>query len=123
MLASISLDRAKVYIANVVPWRPPGNRTPTPQETAMCLPFTRRQIELVAPDYLVCLGIEPARALLDVKDPLPKARGRAYEYDLGAGRRLSAFVTLNPNYLLRQPLHKRHAWADLRALKKATGGL
>ncbi|MGH6823878.1 MAG: uracil-DNA glycosylase, partial [Methylocella sp.] len=56
MLASIGLDRGKVYIANVVPWRPPGNRTPTPVETAACLPFTRRQIELVDPKILVCLG-------------------------------------------------------------------
>ena len=56
MMAAIGLDRTKAYIANVVPWRPPGNRTPTPQETAICLPFIRRQIELADPDILVCLG-------------------------------------------------------------------
>lgn len=122
MLASIGLDREKVYIANVVPWRPPGNRTPTPQETAMCLPFTRRQIELVAPDYLVCLGAAATQTLLGVKDGILRARGRAYEYELGGGdelRNIRAFAMLHPAYLLRQPLHKKHAWADLRALKKA----
>src|SRR5262249_1429300 len=64
MLAEIGLDRKDVYIANIVAWRPPGNRTPTPQETAICLPFTRRQIELVDPDILVCLGNPSTQTLL-----------------------------------------------------------
>lgn len=121
MLASIGLDRDKVYIANVVPWRPPGNRTPTPAETAICLPFTRRQIELVSPDYLVCLGAAATQTLLGVKDGIGRARGRAYEYELsGAGepRNIRAFAMLHPAYLLRQPANKKYAWADLRALKK-----
>ena len=125
MLAAIGLDRDKVYIANVVPWRPPGNRTPTPQEIAICLPFTQRQIELVAPDYLVCLGAPASQTLLGVKDGITKARGRAYEYALGPQtgtgepRNIRAFAMLHPAYLLRQPLAKKQAWADLRALKKA----
>lgn len=125
MLAAIGLDRDKVYVANVVPWRPPGNRTPTPQEIAICLPFTRRQIELVAPDYLVCLGAPASQTLLGVKDGILKARGRAYEYELGPilgpaePRNIRAFAMLHPAYLLRQPLAKKQAWADLRALKKA----
>ena len=75
MLASIGLDRTKVYIANVVPWRPPGNRTPTPVETAACLPFTRRQIELVDPKILVCVGLPSAQTLLNV-DRRHQARAR-----------------------------------------------
>ena len=122
MLASIGLDREQVYIANVVPWRPPGNRTPTPQEMAVCEPFIRRQIELVNPDHLVCLGAASAAALLGVKEGITRARGRAYEYEIGKGegaRRIHACAMLHPAYLIRQPLHKKLAWADLRTLKKA----
>ena len=72
MLAAIGLDRTSVYIANIVPWRPPGNRTPTPQETAICLPFIRRQIELVDPDILVCLGGPSAQTLLGIKEGITK---------------------------------------------------
>ena len=120
MLGAIGLDREKVYLANLVPWRPPGNRKPSAPETAMCLPFVRRQIELVAPDYLVCLGVEATQALLGVKDPITKARGRAYEYELSgaAPRNIRAFAMLHPDHLLRQPRSKTYAWADLRALKK-----
>lgn len=122
MLGAIGLDREKVYIANTVPWRPPGNRTPTPQETAICLPFIRRQIELVAPDYLVCLGAAATRAVLGAKDGIMRARGRTYEYQIESGeepRNIRAFAMLHPAYLLRQPLHKKAAWADFRALRKA----
>ena len=66
MLAAIGLDRTSVYIANIVAWRPPGNRTPTPQESAICLPFILRQIELVDPDVLVCLGGPSSQTLLDI---------------------------------------------------------
>src|SRR6202043_2189484 len=76
MLASIGLDRGKVYIANVVPWRPPGNRPPTPLETAACLPFTRRQIALVDPKILVCLGAASAQTLLGGKEGIMRMRGR-----------------------------------------------
>ena len=72
MLAAIGLDRSSVYIANIVPWRPPGNRTPTPRETAICLPFILRQIELVDPDILVCLGNPSTQTLLDTKDGITK---------------------------------------------------
>ena len=72
MLAAIGLDRTSVYIANIVPWRPPGNRTPTPQESAICLPFTLRQIELVDPDVLVCLGNPSSQTLLATKEGITK---------------------------------------------------
>jgi uracil-DNA glycosylase len=118
MLAAIGLDRTKVYIANVVPWRPPGNRTPTPQETASCLPFTRRQIELVDPDVLVCLGGPSAQTLLNIKDGILKSRGRWFSFHTGT-REIRAIATLHPAYLLRQPLQKRLAWRDFLAIKKA----
>jgi uracil-DNA glycosylase family 4 len=118
MLAAIGLDRTSVYIANIVPWRPPGNRTPTPQESAICLPFTLRQIELADPDVLVCMGAPSAATLLDIKDGILKARGRWYAYQTGT-REIRAIATLHPAYLLRQPLQKRLAWRDFLAIKKA----
>lgn len=117
MLASIGLERSQVYVTGVIPWRPPGARKPTPQEVAMCLPFVRRQIELVAPDVLVCLGGAPSEALLNVKDGITRARGRAYEYAVGQ-RNIAAMATLHPDFLLRQPLNKRLAWHDLRQLRR-----
>ncbi len=122
MLAAIGLTRQEhVYIANLLPWRPPGNRTPTPQEVAICLPFIQRQIELVDPDILVCIGGPSAQGLLGVSGILA-SRGRWMEYDTGT-RVIRAIATLHPAYLLRQPLQKRLAWRDLRALKAALDAL
>src|SRR6202167_175745 len=118
MMAAIGLDRTSVYIANVVPWRPPGNRTPTPQETAICLPFIRRQIELANPDVLVCLGGPAMQTLLGIKDGITRARGRWYPFDTGS-REIRALATFHPAFLLRSPLQKRFAWRDFLALKKA----
>ena len=117
MLASIGLDRSKVYIANVVPWRPPGNRTPTPLETAACLPFTRRQIELVDPKILVCLGAAAAQTLLGAKEGIMRMRGRWFAYTAGE-KEIRAIAMLHPAYLLRQPAQKKLAWQDLRMLAK-----
>jgi DNA polymerase len=120
MLAAIGLDRTQVYIANIVPWRPPGNRTPTPQETAVCLPFVTRQIALADPDILVCLGGPSAQTLLGFKDGIMRSRGRLVTYDTGT-RSIQAIATLHPAYLLRQPLQKRLAWRDLKAIRAALG--
>jgi uracil-DNA glycosylase len=117
MLASIGLDRSKVYIANVVPWRPPGNRTPTPLETTACLPFTRRQIELVDPKILVCLGAAAAQTLLGTKEGIMRLRGRWLTYREG-DKDIRAIAMLHPAYLLRQPAQKKLAWQDLRMLAK-----
>jgi len=117
MLAAIGLDRTRVYIANVVPWRPPGNRTPTPLETSACLPFIRRQIALVNPKILICLGAASTQTLLATKDGIMRLRGRWLDYD-GESGRIPALAMLHPAYLLRQPGHKKLAWADLRALAK-----
>jgi DNA polymerase len=118
MMAAIGLDRSSAYIANIIPWRPPGNRTPTPQESAICLPFTLRQIELVDPDVLVCLGLPSAQTLLNIKEGILKARGRWHKYHTGT-RDIRAIATLHPAFLLRQPLQKRLAWRDFLAIKKA----
>lgn len=118
MLAAIGLDRTSVYIANIVPWRPPGNRTPTPQETQLCMPFIQRQIELVDPDVLVLLGGSAAAGLTGARDGILKLRGRWLDYDSGA-RNIKALATLHPAYLLRTPSQKKLAWRDFRALKTA----
>ena len=118
MLAAIGLDRTQVYIANIVPWRPPGNRTPTPQEVSICKPFIEKQIELADPDILVCVGGPSAQTLLNIRDGILKTRGRWFSYHTGR-REIRAFATLHPAYLLRQPLQKRLAWRDFRALKRA----
>ncbi len=121
MMEAIGLDRESAYIANVVPWRPPGNRTPTPQETAICLPFIRRQIELADPDILVCLGQPSTQTLLGTREGITRTRGRWFKYDTGS-REIRALATLHPAYLLRQPLQKRLAWRDFLAIKKALAG-
>jgi len=118
MLAAIGLDRSSVYIGNVIPWRPPGNRPPTPQEAAACMPFIRRQIELADPDFLICLGERAAQALLEINTGIHKARGRWQDYDTGK-RVIPAMATLNPGFLRQQPSQKRLAWRDLRTLRRA----
>jgi uracil-DNA glycosylase family 4 len=118
MMAAIGLDRRSAYIANIVPWRPPGNRTPTPQESAICLPFTLRQIELADPDVLVCMGGPSAITLLGIKEGILKSRGRWFDFHTGK-REIRAIATLHPAYLLRSPLQKRLAWRDFLAIKKA----
>ena len=121
MIAAIGLDRGSAYIANIVPWRPPGNRTPTPQESAICLPFIRRQIELADPDFLICLGKPSMQTLLGINEGIKAARGRWHDYDTGS-RTIKAMATFHPAYLLRTPGEKKFAWRDMLALKKALGG-
>lgn len=117
MMAAIGLDRSRAYIANIIAWRPPGNRTPTPQEVAICLPFIQRQIELANPDLLVCLGGPSAQALLGVREGITKVRGRVAPYDTGS-RVIQALATFHPAYLLRTPLGKRLAWRDFLAIEE-----
>jgi uracil-DNA glycosylase len=121
MIAAIGLDRSKAYIANVIPWRPPGNRTPTPQETQICLPFIQRQIELVNPDVLVTLGNPSTQALLQTREGIMRTRGKWLDYDTGT-RSIRAIATFHPAYLLRSPAYKRMSWQDLRAIAKALVG-
>jgi uracil-DNA glycosylase len=121
MIAAIGLDRSSAYIANVIPWRPPGNRTPTPQETQICLPFIQRQIELVNPDVLVTLGNPSTQTLLATREGIMKTRGKWIDYDTGT-RSIRAIATFHPAYLLRSPSYKRMSWQDLRAIAKALAG-
>ena len=118
MMTAIGLDRTGAYIANIIPWRPPGNRTPTPQESQICLPFIQRQIELANPDILVCLGGPASQTLLGVKEGIKRTRGRWFNFHTGT-REIRAIATFHPAYLLRSPLEKRFAWRDFLAIKKA----
>jgi uracil-DNA glycosylase len=118
MMAAIGLNRTTAYIANIVPWRPPGNRTPTPQESQICLPFIRRQIELANPDVLVCMGNPATQTLLGVKDGIMRTRGKWFNFHTGT-REIRAIATFHPSFLLRTPLQKRFAWRDFLAIKKA----
>jgi uracil-DNA glycosylase family 4 len=120
MLGAIGIARADVYIANVVPWRPPGNRDPSIHETQICLPFIQRQIELVDPQVLVCLGKPATATLLGVTDGIRRTRGRWFTYKAET-REIRAMPTYHPAYLLRTPIEKRLAWRDFLAIRKALG--
>ncbi|MCJ2052661.1 uracil-DNA glycosylase [Methylobacterium sp. J-070] len=121
MMAAIGLDRTSAYIGNIVPWRPPGNRNPTPQEVAVCRPFVERQIELVDPDIIVCLGAPATQTLSGTKDGILRTRGRLFPYAL-PNREVKLLATLHPAFLLRQPAQKRLAWRDFRALRSLLDG-
>lgn len=116
MLTAIELDESDVHITNVVYWRPPGNRTPTPQETQICRPFLDRQIELVEPEVILLLGGAAAKAILEVEEGIMRIRGKWRDTAIG-GVRVRALPSLHPAYLLRTPAAKRLAWRDLLALK------
>lgn len=117
MLAAIGLDRTSAYIANVIPWRPPGNRTPTPHETEICRPFIERQIELVNPKVLVNLGGPSAKTLLNTTEGILRLRGNWRVHTTASGTAIPAMPTLHPAYLLRTPAHKKLAWRDFLEVK------
>ncbi|HZK90936.1 MAG TPA: uracil-DNA glycosylase [Stellaceae bacterium] len=118
MLAAIGLDRTGVQITNVIYWRPPGNRKPTTQEIASCLPFVFRHIVLSRPLVLVLAGGTAASSLLDVSEGITRLRGRWFDLAIpGLDAPLPALPMFHPAYLLRTPERKREAWRDLLALK------
>lgn len=117
ILAAIGLDRNSAYIANVIPWRPPGNRTPTPHETEICRPFIERQIELVNPKVLVNLGGPSAKTLLNTTEGILRLRGNWRVHTTASGVAIPAMPTLHPAYLLRTPAHKKLAWRDFLEVK------
>jgi DNA polymerase len=117
MLAAIGLDRTSAYIANVIPWRPPGNRTPTPIETEICRPFIERQVELANPKVLVTLGGPSAKVLLHATEGVLRMRGTWKSHTTASGLTIPAMPTLHPAYLLRTPAHKRLAWRDFLEVK------
>ncbi|MCF1504448.1 uracil-DNA glycosylase [Afifella sp. H1R] len=118
MLAAIGLGRSGVYIANTIPWRPPGNRDPSPMERAICRPFIQQQIRLADPDFLILLGNAAAKEMLDTTMGITRLRGRWIDFDTGA-RQVRAMATFHPAYLLRNPLQKKLVWRDLLTLKAA----
>lgn len=121
LLATIGLDRKKnIYISNIVPWRPPGNRQPSTAETNVCLPFIIRHIELVAPKILLLVGGTAAKALLQSQEGIMKLRGKWIPYQTENSHfTTQAFATFHPAFLLRSPGQKRYVWLDLLKLQRA----
>ena len=118
MLAAIGLDRSAVYITNMLPWRPPGNRSPTAEELAICQPFLERQIELIAPRILVLVGGISAKALLNRREGITRLRGQWFPFSTPQMEgTVQATATFHPAYLLRTPSAKREVWRDLLAIE------
>ena len=118
MLASIRMDRSAVYITNMLPWRPPGNRSPTAEELAICQPFLERQIELIAPRILVLVGGIAAKALLNRREGITRLRGQWFPFSTPRMEgTIQATATFHPAYLLRTPSAKREVWRDLLAIE------
>ncbi|MCI5048913.1 MAG: uracil-DNA glycosylase [Rickettsiales bacterium] len=121
MLESIGLSRAEnCYISNTLFWRPPGNRTPTPEENAICLPFVEKHIALFNPKILILVGGTAAKSLLNENKGITRLRGNVFSYENSyTSQKIDTFVLFHPSYLLRQPLQKRLAWQDLLQIKTA----
>ena len=119
MLKAIKLERKKVYITNVLPWRPPQNRTPTDQEILDFLPFLQKQIEIIKPKFIYLLGTTAAKAILSTPLSLGKLRGKWYEYkSVNLDTPINVLVSYHPAFLLRSPNYKKDAWNDLQMLEK-----
>ncbi len=120
MFACIGLDRASsLYITNILPWRPPGNRQPTAAEIAACLPFCARHIALASPDVLVLAGGTAAKSLLDVSDGIMRLRGQWRLYTPpGLDRAIDTIAMFHPAFLLRSAIQKRFAWRDLLSIRQ-----
>jgi DNA polymerase len=119
MFEAIGMSRQRdLYITNILFWRPPGNRTPTVAEQAMCLAFTRRHIELARPKVLVLAGGVAAKAILDTTEGIMRLRGKWTTYRLTDGSEIPTLPTFHPAYLLRTPASKRQSWWDLLAIDK-----
>ena len=123
MIASIGLDRASVYLTNLLPWRPPGNRSPTDEETAMLLPWLFRHVQLAKPEFILLLGGAAAKLVLGNHDGIMKLRGRWRDVDFGDGVPRPVLPSLHPAYLLRSPAQKRLAFEDLLLLAKRLGAV
>ncbi|MCL2714194.1 MAG: uracil-DNA glycosylase [Alphaproteobacteria bacterium] len=122
MIAAIGLDRSRAYFATVIPWKPPGSRPPTLQETEICLPFIRRHVDFIDPDLLIVLGDLAAQTLLSTRDPITRIHGRWIDYATGQ-RQIRALPSFHPAQLLKSPALKRLAWADLQIVAGALAGL
>lgn len=119
MLESVGLKREDVIISNTVFWRPPGNRTPTTMEAAICKPFIERLIEIVDPAVLVCVGAPAAHTLLGQTQGISRLRGKWFTFQTPRlSHPIDATALFHPAYLLRTPIKKRDAWADIRMIAK-----
>jgi DNA polymerase len=119
MLLSVGLDRKKVLISNTIFWRPPGNRTPTPQEISTCLPFVERMIQLVAPKIIVALGGHAAKLLLVDRGSIGRIRGKWHSYSTPKlSKPIATTAIFHPAYLLRSPAQKRDTWKDWQIIKR-----
>ncbi|MES2729332.1 MAG: uracil-DNA glycosylase [Pseudomonadota bacterium] len=107
-----------VYISNIVNWRPPGNRTPTPQEMDISLPFIERHIALVKPKILLLVGNVPMKSLLRASGGIMKMRGQWHNYPVSPGESVATIATFHPAFLLRSPNHKKTVWFDILALQQ-----
>ncbi len=121
MLGSIGLSRKDdCYLTNMIPWRPPGNRSPSASEIVMCLPFLKKHIEIINPDFIVFLGVETQKALLDNNLPISKARGNWVDYSIEKnGKKVKTITTYHPSFLIKSPAQKKYAWIDLLNIKEA----
>jgi len=113
ILKAINFSRDEVYIANIVKCRPPGNRTPLPDEMDTCLPYLKKQIEIIKPKVILCLGLTAAKGLLNKRDSLTSMRGKVFEFE-----NIKVMVTYHPAALLRNPNWKRPCWEDLQKFRK-----
>ena len=116
MLEAIDLGRDKVYIANIIPWRPPANRRPTENEINICLPFLKKHIELINPKAIMLLGSTATYALLKNKESISQVRGKWVDITINSIS-FPTLPTFHPAFLLRQPGQKKHVWEDLQNLR------
>ena len=116
ILKAINFTRDEVYIANVVKCRPPGNRTPQQKEMDTCLPYLKKQIDIIKPKLLLCLGLTAAQGILKLNDSLGNMRGKFYDFESGSCR-TKVLVTYHPAALLRNPNWKRAAWEDVKKFR------
>tara|TARA_B100001123_G_scaffold173557_1_gene199382 strand:- start:175 stop:894 length:720 start_codon:yes stop_codon:yes gene_type:complete len=119
MLASINLDRNNVYITNIIPWRPPNNRTPNSEEILQCLPFIQKHIEIIKPKLIILLGGTASKAILSSTHGIMRMRGKWYEYNnLNLNNPIPVRAIYHPAFLLRSPENKRETWEDLKEIQK-----
>lgn len=117
MFSAIGLTRQNFYITNIIPWRPPGNRQPTPAEADACLPFVQRHIDLVSPDFLILVGGTATKTLLGGREGIMRLRGAWKDYTSEGGKKMKVIAIFHPAYLLRSPGQKREVWLDLIKIK------
>ena len=116
MLNAIELSRDKVYIANIIPWRPPNNRRPTDDEINMCLPMIKKHIEIINPSAILLLGSTATYALIKNSEGITKIRGKWVDIEINR-KKYPMLPTFHPAFLLRQPAQKKFSWDDLKNLK------